>query len=256
MKIPNHFFQLLKSFIFIPFIFMSFQCQSQSFKNQQQKYPRVRTAYSEKESAMTKLLTEKGLQLSQLNILLIGYKSEEELQIWAKNKQDTAYRLLITYNFCSSSGVLGPKRKSGDLQIPEGFYHISYFNPYSNFYLSLKVSYPNQSDRILGVRSNLGGDIFIHGACCTIGCIPITDNKIKELYVLAVEARNNGQTKIPTYIFPAKLTDKNMQNLRNEYIAKPDLISFWENLQTGYKIFQKTKKPVKFSVDGKGKYIF
>jgi hypothetical protein len=40
--------------------------------------------------------------------------------------------------------------------------------------------YPNESDRILGERKNQGGDIFPHGNCVTIGCLPITDGGIKE----------------------------------------------------------------------------
>jgi len=44
-----------------------------------------------------------------------------------------------------ASGKLGPKRQQGDMQIPEGFYHISGFNPASNFYLSLRINYPNPS---------------------------------------------------------------------------------------------------------------
>ena len=34
-------------------------------------------------------------------------------------------------------------------------------------------------------RVNLGGDIMIHGSNRTIGCIPIGDRKIEELYFLA-----------------------------------------------------------------------
>jgi hypothetical protein len=48
----------------------------------------------------------------------------------------------------------------------------------------------------------------------TIGCIPITDDKIKELYIYAVEAKNNGQVNIPVHIFPAKLTDEGLKILR------------------------------------------
>lgn len=103
------------------------------------------------------------------------------------------FRLIKDYQICSLSGELGPKRQQGDLQVPEGFYWIDRFNPASNFYLSLGINYPNQFDRILGKSGELGGDIFIHGGCVTIGCIPITDDKIKELYLIAVEAKSNGQ---------------------------------------------------------------
>ncbi len=112
-----------------------------------------------------------------MDILLRAYKQESELELWAKNKKDKQYTLLKTYKICASSGTLGPKRKQGDIQVPEGFYVIDRFNPVSNFYLSLGVSYPNASDKILGVKGALGGDIFIHGNCVTIGCLPISDDK-------------------------------------------------------------------------------
>ena len=54
------------------------------------------------------------------------------------------------------------------------------------------------------MAGNLGGDIFIHGDCVSIGCIPITNTCIEELYVLAMEAKNNGQTKLPVHVFHLK----------------------------------------------------
>jgi murein L,D-transpeptidase YafK len=44
-----------------------------------------------------------------------------------------------------------------------------------------------------GHEKNPGGDIFLHGNCVTIGCLPITDEGIKEVYWLAVLARTTGQ---------------------------------------------------------------
>jgi murein L,D-transpeptidase YafK len=136
----------------------------------------------------------------------------------------------------------GPKRKQGDYQIPEGFYHIDRYNPYSVFYLSLGINYPNKSDRILGKKGSLGGDIFIHGDCVSIGCIPITTPKIKELYVMCVEAKNNGQKKIPVTIFPAKLTERNYKFLTERYSEDTDKLNLWKALKDGYQYFEKEKK--------------
>jgi murein L,D-transpeptidase YafK len=128
------------------------------------------------------------------------------------------------------------------LQIPEGFYHIDRFNPYSNFYLSLGINYPNKSDRILGNKSNLGGDIFIHGDCVTIGCLPITNDQIKELYIICVEARNNGQTTIPVTIFPSKLSETEYKRLTDKFSSDSDKVGLWTDLKEGYDIFNKTKQ--------------
>ena len=217
---------------------------------------RVTNAYKEKEVYLQELLKEKGINSFKINIILIGLKKERTLQVWVKHQDSTTYKHLIDYNFCTFSGKLGPKRQQGDLQIPEGFYHISYFNSWSSYHLSMKINYPNQSDKILGVKGSLGNDIFIHGACCTIGCIPITDDKIKELYILCLEAKKNKPTEIPVYIFPSKLDNTNFNKLKTEHKNKPELISFWENLQTGYNLFIKTKKQLKYTVNNKGKYVF
>jgi murein L,D-transpeptidase YafK len=169
-------------------------------------------------------------------------------------KSTSTFALLTTYPFCASSGVLGPKRKEGDLQIPEGVYNINHFNPFSDFHLSLGVSYPNSSDKILSDPKSPGGAIYVHGNCVTVGCIPITDDKIKELYVMAVEARNSGQEKIPIHIFPTRLSDESLTSLQTDYAGSPSLIKFWENLMPVYQSFERTKTLADVSVDKQGRY--
>ncbi len=118
-------------------------------------------------------------------ITLIALKDEQLLEVWAT--QDNQNSLIHTYNFTGFSGKLGPKLMEGDKQIPEGLYKIEYLNPNSRFHLSMKISYPNKFDKVNGEldgRNNLGGDIMIHGSNCTIGCIPIGDSHIEELFTL------------------------------------------------------------------------
>jgi len=235
---------------------MTSEIYSQEFKKTQKEYRRVKTAYQEKEKGLNQLLSGNGLSSRSLNIAIRIFKKEAILEVWAKDKTKQGYILLTTYSVCSSSGDPGPKRKEGDGQTPEGFYHINYFNPYSNFFLSLGVSYPNASDKILSDKKHPGGAIFIHGNCVTIGCIPITDDKIKELYILAVEAKNNGQNEIPVCIFPCRLDQVKYEALKKKYRDNLKLISFWENLKTGYDLFEKNHVIPSFKVDAKGKYIF
>lgn len=213
-----------------------------SFKDEQKKFPRVRQAYKDKESTVIALLADKSIEIDKLRVYLRAFKQEKRIELWAKNNAEGSYSLITTYDFCSSSGSLGPKRKQGDLQIPEGFYHIDRFNPSSNFYLSLGLNYPNRSDQILGVKGNLGGDIFIHGACVTIGCIPITDDKIKELYIFCVEAKNNGQDKIPVNLFPSELTDKKFEQLKATYKSDSEKVGLWTDLKRSYDYFNETKR--------------
>jgi len=226
------------------------------FLTEQKKFVKVRTAFKEKEKLIGQKLNEIGLKTDNFNILIAIYKDSDELDIYAKKKTETNYSFLNSYKICSRSGKLGPKRKQGDYQVPEGFYKIDQFNPTSNFYLSLGVNYPNQADRKKSNATDLGGAIFIHGACVTIGCVPMTDEKIKEIYIYAVLAKNNGQSNIPVYIFPFKMTDQNFSSYKEKYKGNKDLIGFWANLKTGYDRFLKEKKELKIIVESNGDYKF
>jgi murein L,D-transpeptidase YafK len=150
--------------------------------------------------------------------------------------------------------VLGPKRKEGDLQVPEGFYYIERFNPLSIFHLSLGINYPNEADKLKSNAPKLGKDIFIHGECTTVGCLPMTNDKIKEIYLYALAAKENGQTQIPVYLFPFRFSPENKANFYSEYADNQEFLSFWENLQEGYDHFQANLKALRVSVNAKGDY--
>jgi murein L,D-transpeptidase YafK len=219
----------------------------EGFKEQQLKFERVKSAYEAKESIIKELLLANGIE-GDYNLFIRAFKREQALEVWLKEKESKNYSLLITYPFCTTSGTIGPKRKEGDLQIPEGIYHINHFNPFSVFHLSLGINYPNTSDKILGDKKSPGGAIYIHGNCVTIGCIPITDDKIKELYILAVESKNNGQSSIPVHIFPSRDFD----SLIKEAGANT---GFWTNLKTIYNDFEQSKKIKPVTVNKSGLYI-
>ena len=241
--------------LFAVFFFEAFVVPK-NFLAEQKTYQRVRTAFDEKGKFIAAKLTENNIDINELNMLIIVFKAEKQLELYAKNKAESAYKKISTYSICSSSGQLGPKKRQGDNQVPEGYYTIDRFNPASNFYLSLRISYPNKSDKITGDIKNPGGDIFIHGSCVTIGCIPMTDDKIKEIYLYAIQARQNEQMNIPVYIFPFKMTDKNFNSYKSEYKNNTELTGFWANLKTGFDQFEKDKKPLNYVVDENGKYIY
>ncbi len=227
------------------------QVSAQTFKATQQKAARVKSAYSEKWEDLKSDLKKKGIK-ENFELFMRVFKEDKIVEVWLKSKEEKEFRLFKTYAICASSGELGPKRKQGDGQVPEGFYSIAVFNPYSSYHLSMGINYPNASDKIIGT-GNLGGDIMIHGSCVTIGCMPLTDAYIKEAYVLCVEARNNGQQTIPVHIFPTKMDQKGMTFLAE---TNPKQVDFWKNMQTGYNYFEQKKQLPKVTVDKKGKYVF
>jgi murein L,D-transpeptidase YafK len=226
------------------------------FLTAQKKFERVRVAIKQKHATVEKIVKKHGYEPDQLNLLLVAYKDNDVLDVYGKFPKDKMYRKIHSYKVCSRSGGLGPKRKEGDGQVPEGFYHIDRFNPNSQFYLSLGINYPNLADRRRSREPRLGGDIFIHGSCVTIGCLPLTDDLIKEVYLLAVYARDGGQTQIPVYLFPFRMTDKNMTIYRSRYRDNPQLLAFWENLKIGHDKFMKYGRKLKVQVNSKGDYEF
>lgn len=223
---------------------------TKSFKENQRRYKRVRKAFENKEDKILDLLKKNKINVSNLEVFIRAFKYDEDLELWGKNKEDKKFKLLKTYKFTGNSGLLGPKREQGDLQIPEGFYFIDRFNPVSSFHLSLGLNYPNKSDRILGNRKRLGGDIFIHGSSVTIGCIPIGDELIEELYLFMLLAKNNKQEKIPVHIYPTYMTIKNMI----EVLDNEEFKNFWNDLKIIYDDFEKTKTFKKIKVEKKGRY--
>lgn len=188
-----------------------------------------------------------GITESNLRVYLRGFKEEQKLEAWVSN--GGPYSLLRTYDFCNFSGELGPKRKQGDGQIPEGLYTLDYYNPSSSYFLSLRVSYPNQSDQKRKATATAGGDIFIHGGCATIGCIPITDDKIKELYTLAVLGRDASGAHVPIHLFPCKMTTANMNRHSGTHKA------FWNELTPFYTSFEQNHLLPKSKILASGVYV-
>jgi murein L,D-transpeptidase YafK len=224
------------------------------FSYRQLNNSRVLDARLEKRYALKKLFHERGVTYPAAETFLRIFKRERILEVWVRPGGDDRFRLLKTYPVCALTGKLGPKRQQGDLQTPEGAYFIDGFNPASDYYLSLHIDYPNKSDRILSTSRVLGGDIFIHGGCVTRGCLAVTDDAIKELYWLAVEARTVGQRRIPVHIFPTRLGDRELNKLANAFDTEPELKRFWANLRPMYEFFEIHRKLPLVQIDDRGRY--
>jgi len=167
-------------------------------------------------------------------LTLIGMKNEKLLEVWAELRG--RWVLLTTYPFTAFSGRLGPKYREGDGQIPEGVYRISYLNPNSKFHLSMRVNYPNSFDKKMArreKRTNLGGDIMIHGSTATVGCIPIGDDKIEELYFLAEKVGINNIKVILTPVDFRKMDVK----IKND--KHPWLSELYSNIKKELQVFKR-----------------
>lgn len=217
---------------------------------------RIRKARLMRNDDIHRLFAKSNLDYPPDQIVLRVFKDEDALELWARAHGQKEFVFLKQYAICARSGGLGPKRIRGDLQVPEGFYEVTAFRPQSIFHLALRINYPNASDRIRGNRENPGGDILIHGACCTVGCIPLTDRWIEELYLICLDTFSAKNTKIQVHIFPRHLDEKGMQILRQEYKDRLDELLFWEELKIGFDFFDKTRALPEVQVNRDGSYRF
>ena len=151
-------------------------------------------AFEKKMEALEKKFIDYAIQKGPVDRILIE-KSTRRLMLISQGE------VLKSYKIALGGNPIGPKERQGDNKTPEGTYVIDTRNRDSRFHLSLRISYPNERDKIrakeLGVSP--GGDIMIHGIKngfswvgdahtgidWTKGCIAVTDQEIEEIDKLA-----------------------------------------------------------------------
>lgn len=201
-------------------------------------------------SAVEDLFVEAGVRFPPRRVMLVSYKLEQELEVWASEADTGPMTRVVRYGVCAASGTLGPKREEGDGQVPEGFYEIDYFNNKSAYHLAMHVTYPNRSDRILTSNPKAPGSaIMVHGDCVSAGCLAMSDERDEELWWIlrSVWKRQRG---IPLAIFPTRHMDSLLA------VAPPELVPFWTQLAEGRDRLLEQREPVSFRVDDAGAYHF
>jgi len=121
-------------------------------------------------------------------------KGERKMQLVQQGQVVREYRIAL------GDQPRGHKVREGDERTPEGLYFLDWRNPYSSYYKSIHVSYPNARDiqyaRNLGVKP--GGMIMIHGQPnylrsekvqatyqyrdWTNGCIAVQNHEMDEIW--------------------------------------------------------------------------
>ncbi len=121
-------------------------------------------------------------------------KEERRLYLMSYGEVVRSYRISL------GQSPVGHKLYEGDSRTPEGRYILDYRNPNSDFYKSIRVSYPNAKDRSLAKAWGLnpGGNIMIHGLPndvgdmgfaylgldWTDGCIAVSNEQMDEIWQL------------------------------------------------------------------------
>ena len=108
--------------------------------------------------------------------------------------------IVRSYHVALGLNPEGQKQRSGDFRTPEGTYRLDRRNPRSDFFLSIKVSYPNEQDlrRAHAQHWDTGGSIMIHGLPnvlkhdqeyyeshdWTDGCVAVSNADMVEIWML------------------------------------------------------------------------
>jgi murein L,D-transpeptidase YafK len=132
-------------------------------------------------------------------------KSERKLQLM---RDGEAFR---TFDIALGIAPLGHKEEEGDNRTPEGTYWLDLRNPRSDYFLSIRVSYPNDTDRRLARQKGVdpGGQIMIHGqpnaptysaayyrqADWTNGCIAVSNSDMIDIWLMTPK-------RVPIEILP------------------------------------------------------
>lgn len=215
------------------------QVSAPGFWQQQLAYERVRAAYARCWPTLAARLRAQALDTARLEVFFRLLKTRRQLEVWARNQGEPAFQLLGEWPLAATSGRLGPKRRAGDGQVPEGTYSINRFNPLSAYHLSLGLDYPTPDDVLATGLADPGGDIFLHGGAVTEGCLPLTNAGIEPVYLLAVAARAAGQARLAVQLLPFPLTAAELAR----HAASPHL-AFWRSLQPAYGYFETHHAPL------------
>jgi hypothetical protein len=214
---------------------------------------RARQAVEARLPIVKQLFAAAQVEFPPGQMLLRAFKKERELEVWASTGQLGPLVLVATYEICGLSGVLGPKRREGDRQVPEGFYKIQYLWPNSSyFHLEMKIGYPNDLDRHLGDQTpeGPGGDIMIHGTCGSAGCLAVGDERVEELWTMA-SAFHGGDRRIHVHIFPARDIAALLRDL-----AYARHHPFWANLLEGFDRFERDHCLFRVTADWHLRYLY
>ncbi len=141
------------------------------------------------------------------HLAYISFKDIRRLEVYGRDTPAAPWTFVHEYRVLGASGTLGPKLVNGDRQVPEGVYRVASLNPNSRFHLALRLDYPNAFDRAaarIDGRTDLGGDIMIHGSRFSVGCLAMGNEAVEDLFVLAALA---GIERVRVVIAPTDFRD-------------------------------------------------
>jgi murein L,D-transpeptidase YafK len=129
--------------------------------------------------------------------LVVVEKGERKLHLMQKG------RIFKTFRIALGIMPVGDKQEEGDFKTPEGRYRLDRKNPNSDYFLSIRISYPDPQDRREAQAQGVdpGGAIMIHGQPnvptrseayyrtqdWTNGCIAVSNSDMIDIWLMTGE---------------------------------------------------------------------
>ena len=129
--------------------------------------------------------------------LVVVEKGERKLHLMQNG------RIFKTFRIALGIMPVGDKLKEGDFKTPEGRYLLDRKNPNSDYFLSIRISYPDVQDRREAEAEGVdpGGAIMIHGQPnvptrseayyrtqdWTNGCIAVSNSDMIDIWLMTGE---------------------------------------------------------------------
>jgi murein L,D-transpeptidase YafK len=152
------------------------------------------------------LLTTSGVAFAQAALIRHHEMADKVLVVKSERKLYLLKRGEVLREFAVSLGLrpTGHKEREGDFRTPEGRYMLESRNPSSDYFLSIKVSYPNAEDRARARAAGVdpGGQIMIHGLPnqpkraeesyfgwdWTDGCIAVSNSDMIDIWLMTQDS--------------------------------------------------------------------
>ena len=232
-------------------------------------------------ASLKEICDKKGIIYPPRFILFRTFKMESEFEIWGANKRSDKLQLILTLPICAVDNEPSPKLERGDCKTPEGFYNSGlYYGSQASFMwiklnnkniddfgsvnvgssFKICLNYPNSLDRNqtkkIMKHNRPGSAICVHGNCITAGCISFKNKDYLPLFLLAANHNQKYYGQIKIHIFPFRFTDElKKKYCKNTLMTEKQILSFWNNLEEGYKQFETNQKALQISIYN-NKYIY
>ena len=152
------------------------------------------------------LIAPSGVAMGQAALIRHHELADKVLVVKSERKLYLLKKGEVLREFTVALGLrpVGHKQREGDFRTPEGRYVLESRNPSSDYFLSIKVSYPNVEDRARARAAGVdpGGQIMIHGLPnqpkraeetyfgwdWTDGCIAVSNSDMIDIWLMTQDS--------------------------------------------------------------------